>query len=77
MNYWTYATREGVFSIVERSSRGVDLYFGQNLVGHFRSPVAAAEELAKGNHAALSCAPDDGQTLNVPPAVHDWMFVRV
>ena len=76
MNYWMHATRKGVFSIVERSSRGVDLYFGQGLVGHYRNPVQAAEEVANGNHPALTCAPDDGKSLGVPPAVHDWTFIH-
>lgn len=76
MNYWTYATREGAFSIVERSSRGVDVYFGQSLVGHFRSPVEAAEAVGNGNHQALSCVPDNGKSLGVPTAVHDWTFVH-
>jgi hypothetical protein len=76
LNYWTYATSAGVFSIVERSSRGVDLYFGQNHLGHYSNPLLAAEELAKGNHPALPCAPEDGQSLGVPPAVHNWLFVH-
>jgi len=76
LNYWTFATREGVFSIVERSSRGVDLYLGQNFVSHFRNPMAAAEELSNGNHPPLPCAPEDGKSLGVPAAVHDWMFVH-
>ena len=76
MNYWTYATPAGVFSIVERSSRGVDLFFDQNYVGHYGNPLLAAEELAKGNHPTLSCAPEDGKSLGVPSAVHDWMFVH-
>ena len=76
MNYWKFETIKGVFSIVERSSRGVDAYFGQKLVAHFRSPVQAAEELSSGNHPQLACAPDDGKTLGVPPAVHEWTFVR-
>ena len=76
LNYWTYATSEGDFSIVERHSRGVDLYFGQTFVGHYRNPVAAAENVGSGNHPALACAPADGKSLGVPPAVHNWTFVR-
>src|ERR1019366_1924701 len=76
LNYWTYTTTEGVFSIVERASRGVDLFFGQHRVGHYRNPVEAAEQVGKGNHPALPCAPEDGKTLGVPLAVHEWMFVR-
>ena len=75
-NYWTYATPAGVFSIVERSSRGVDLFFGQNHMGHYSNPLLAAEELAKGNHAPLPCAPEDGRSLGVPAAVHEWLFVH-
>jgi hypothetical protein len=77
LNYWTYATTAGVFSIVERSSRGVDLFFGQNHIGHYSNPLLAAEELAKGNHPALACAPEDGKSLCVPSAVHDWQFVHI
>ena len=76
MNYWTYTTPEGVFSIVERSSRGVDLYFGQHRVGHYRSPVEAAERVGKGEHPPLPCTPENGKTLRVPLAVHEWAFVR-
>lgn len=76
MNYWTCTTAGGVFSIVERSSRGVDVYFGQNQVGHYRSPVEAAEDIAKGNHPPLACAPDDGKSPGVPPAVRDWTFIH-
>jgi len=65
-----------VFSIVERSSRGVDLYFGQTHVGHYSNPLLAAEELAQGNHPALPCAPEDGKSLGVPSAVHNWQFVH-
>jgi hypothetical protein len=76
VNYWTYTSSEGVFSIIERSSRGVDVYFGHNPAGHYRSPVEAAEEIAKGNHPPLACAPHDGKSLGVPSAVHNWQFVR-
>ena len=76
MNYWTYQTTAGVFSIVERTSRGVDLYFGDMHVGHYNSPVEAAEQVARGDHPPLACAPDDGKTLGLPVAVHEWKFVR-
>jgi len=76
LNYWTYSSSQGQFSIVERSSRGVDVYFGQILIGHYRSPVEAAEQIASGNHPPLACAPDDGVSLGVPAAVHHWEFVR-
>ena len=75
-NYWTYATAAGVFSIVERSSRGVDLFFDQNHMGHYANPLLAAEELAKGNNPPLPCAPEDGRSLGVPAAVHEWLFVH-
>ena len=76
MNYWTYTTPEGEFFIVERWSRGVDLFFGQDRLGHYRSPVEAAERVGKGDHPPLRCAPEDGKTLGVPLAVHEWTFVR-
>jgi hypothetical protein len=76
LNYWTYSSSQGPFSIVERSSRGVDVYFGQSLIAHYRSPVDAAEQIAQGNHPPLACAPDDGVSLGVPAAVHQWEFVR-
>lgn len=75
-NYWTYSTLEGVFSIVERHGRGVDLFFGQSFVKHYRNPVAAAEELGNGEHPALPCAPDTGKSLRVPTGIHNWTFVR-
>jgi hypothetical protein len=76
LNYWTYATSAGDFSIVERHSRGVDLYFGQAFIGHYRNPVTAAEQAASGKHPALSCAPENGKSLGVPSGVHNWTFVR-
>jgi hypothetical protein len=76
LGYWTYGTDKGVLTIVERTSRGVDVYFGQLLITRYRSPVDAAEQLAKGNHPALPCAPDDGKSLGVPSAVHHWTFTR-
>jgi hypothetical protein len=76
LNYWKYETPKGSFSIVERSSRGVDAYFGQNLVAHYRSPVEAAEQIGNGNHPELPCAPDNGKSLGVPAAVHEWTFLR-
>lgn len=76
MSYWTFRTAKGVFSVVERSSRGVDVYFGETVLGHYRSPVEAAEQVAQGKHHALPCAPDDGKTLEVPSAIHEWEFVR-
>jgi hypothetical protein len=76
VNYWTYTTSKGAFSIVERSSRGVDVYFGQDFVAHYRSPVDAAEQIAGGTHPPLPCAPENGQSLGVPAAVHEWTFMR-
>lgn len=76
LNYWTFPTKAGVFSIVERSSRGVDLYFGPGRIGHYRSPVEAAEIAGSGSHPPLPCAPEDGKTLGVPLAVHHWAFAR-
>jgi hypothetical protein len=75
-NYWTYPTPEGDFSIVERHSRGVDLFFGRCFLGHYRNPVSAAIQVANGEHPPLPCAPADGKSLCVPAAVHDWTFVR-
>jgi hypothetical protein len=76
LSYWTFATPQGEFSIVERTSRGVDLFFGQKHVGFYRSAVEAAERLGAGDHPALPCAPDTGETLKVPHAVHAWKFNR-
>jgi hypothetical protein len=76
VNYWIYETRKGIFSIVERTSRGVDAYFGQSLVARYGSPVQAAEEIGSGSHPELACAPDNGKSLGVPAAVHEWTFVR-
>ena len=76
MNYWKFETSKVIFSIVERTSRGVDAYFGKNLLTQYRSPVVAAEEISAGNHPELVCSPDDGKTLGVPSAVREWTFVR-
>lgn len=48
----------GDFSIVERHSRGVDLYFGRSAIGHYRNPVMVAEEVGSGSHSALWCEPN-------------------
>jgi hypothetical protein len=76
LSYWTFATSQGEFSIVERTSRGVDLFFGKQHVGFYRSAVEAAERLAAGDHPVLPCAPENGETLSVPLAVHNWKFNR-
>jgi len=76
MNYWTYATSAGDFSIVERNSRGVDLYFGESFLGHYRNPMAAAEDVGSGSHPTISCAPENGKSLRVPSNLHDWKFKR-
>lgn len=76
MNYWKFDTSKGSFSIVERSSRGVDVYFDQNLLSHYRNPVQAAEKIGSGDHPELACAPDNGKSLGVPSAVHEWKFIR-
>jgi hypothetical protein len=76
MNYWTYATSSGDFSIVERNSRGVDLYFGESFLGHYRNPMAAAEDVGSGSHPTISCAPENGKSLRVPSNLHDWKFSR-
>lgn len=76
MNYWTYATSAGGFSIVERSSRGVDLYFGEAFLGHYRNPMTAAEEVGSGNHPIISCAPENGKSLRVPSNLQAWKFAR-
>ena len=76
MNYWTYATSAGDFSIIERGSRGVDLYFGQSFLGHYRNAMTAAEEVGSGEHPMLPCAPETGKSLRVPASVHNWNFMR-
>ena len=76
MSHWTFLSQKGIFSIAERTSKGVDVFFDNHRIGHFASPVEAAEAVASGNHPALPCAPDDGKSLGVPPAVHDWTFVH-
>lgn len=76
MNYWTYATSSGDFSIIERNSRGVDLYFGESFLGHYRNPVTAAQEVGSGEHPILSCAPETGKSLCVSSGVHKWKFVQ-
>lgn len=75
MSHWTFLTPKGLFVIAERTSKGVDLFFDNDYLGRYTSPVEAAEAAASGNHPALLCAPDDGKSLGVPPAVHDWAFV--
>ena len=76
LSYWTFTTSHGEFSIVERNSRGVDLYVGLHHVGYYRSAVEAAVQLGKGDHPPLPCAPESGTTLGVPHAVHEWKFIR-
>ena len=75
MSYWMHVTNKGTFSIVELPSKGVDAYFGQALIGHYRSPVQAAEAVGNGDHAGLPCAPEDGRSLGVPN-VCAWTFVK-
>jgi hypothetical protein len=70
--YWTCETPAGVFSIVEPSSRGADLFFGQDCVGHYGNAALAAEELAKGNHPALSWSPQKQQSV-IPK---DWARLK-
>jgi hypothetical protein len=72
--FWLHETSEGIFTIVERSTRGVDLYFGKQIVGQFRSPREAAEQTGDGGHLPLPCAPDNGLSLGVPMAVSEWKF---
>ncbi len=76
MNKWTFETTCGHFAIVERASRGVDLYFVDQHLGHYRTPVEAAEAAGNGTHPELRCAPEDGKSLGVPPGVHNWTFSR-
>jgi hypothetical protein len=76
MAQWSFQTSSGIFSIVERGRRGVDLYFGGAHLGYHRSPVEAAELAAKGEHPPLSCAPENGKSLGLPMAVHEWRFTR-
>jgi hypothetical protein len=76
MSYWTFTTPKGMFSIVERTSRGVDLFFDSQPLGYYRDPVQAAEEVGSGVHKPLPCAPDTGKSLGVPMAVYEWTYVR-
>jgi hypothetical protein len=75
LSHWTFLTPKGLFAIAERTSKGVDVFFDNDYLGHYTSPVEAAEAVASGDHPALLCAPDDGKSLGVPPAVHEWTFV--
>jgi hypothetical protein len=77
MAYWRYDTSKGAFIIAERSTKGVDLYFGESVIGHYSTPRDAAIAAGNGDHFALPCAPDDGKSLGVPPAASAWKFVAV
>jgi hypothetical protein len=75
MAYWRHDTTKGAFIIAERSSKGVDLYFGQNVIGQYPTPRDAALAAGNGEHADLPCAPDNGKSLGVPVAASEWKFV--
>jgi len=76
LGHWTFLTPKGIFVVAECASKGVDVFFDRDYVGHYKSPVEAAQAVASGNHPALLCAPEDGKSLGVPPAVHDWTFAH-
>jgi hypothetical protein len=77
MAFWRYDTSEGVFTIVERSTKGADLYFGPNVVGRYLTPRDAAVAAGNGDHAALPCAPEDGKSLGVSAVASEWTFVAI
>ena len=76
LGHWTFLTPKGIFVVAECASKGVDVFFDRDYIGHYKSPVEAAQAVASGNHPALLCAPEDGKSLGVPPAVHDWTFAH-
>jgi hypothetical protein len=38
--------------------------------------ITARLKLGRGDHPPLACTPNDGKTLGLPVAVHEWKFVR-
>ena len=71
MAYRRYATTKGAFIIAAHSSKGVGLYFGQNVVGQYLTPRDAALAAGSGNHTDLPYAPDNGKSLGVPVAASE------
>jgi hypothetical protein len=69
LGHWTFLTPKVIFVIAECTSKGVYV-FCDNYIGHYKSSVEAAEAVASGNDPALLCAPEDGKSLGIPPAVH-------
>jgi hypothetical protein len=74
---WLFKSNKGTFSIVERSAKGVDLFFDHTVVGQYVNPKDAAEHAGTGSHYPLPCAPDDGKSLGVPTDVSRWDFVSL
>jgi hypothetical protein len=75
MARWLFKSDKGTFSIIERTTKGVDLFFDNAVVAQYASPKDAAESVGSGAHPPLSCAPDDGKVLGVPADVSRWQFV--
>lgn len=76
MSYWSFRTRAGNFAIVELARGGVDLYFNDLNLGHYRSAMMAADDAGGGHHPTLSCYPDDGESLGVSRDISEWVYVR-
>jgi hypothetical protein len=48
MVYWLFKSARGEFSIIERSSKGVDAVFWGHPIGHFANPAEAATAVGSG-----------------------------
>jgi hypothetical protein len=76
MSYWLFKSPRGEFSIVERSSRGVDAYFCGHNIGHFANPISAARAIGAGSYEMPEMLADAGPPQDVPADVSDWFYVQ-
>jgi hypothetical protein len=73
--YWRYATKIGVFSIMQNRDGRWHATFEDGSLGSYHSPQAALEDLV-GGHVDFPDSSVDTSALGLPDELSEWEAVR-
>ena len=71
---YTYQTKAGVFSIIQRDKKWHIIYQNENL-GSYISPRMAASDLSGGHTFSPSNGIDPGK-LGIPEDINEWELIN-
>lgn len=72
MQYYSFVSKVGVFTIRPQRDGFWSLWIGSNVLGEYHSPEAAADDVCMQNTGCFEWDDSELDLLNIPTDLNEW-----